>query len=98
MTSIQGRGRFRRERISKSSLGFLPLLESSHNKAPVNPPAFGLFKPLVAKYTEEDLQKIFRTILKAQASPSDRPYEKALKISSPDVYCDKSHIEYYNFC
>ena len=94
MTSIRGRGRPCRERTSEGPLGFLPPPESSHDEGPVNP----LAEPPIAKYTEEDLQNIFRTVLKTRAHPSDGPHEKPLKARSPDVYCGKSHIECYNFC
>ena len=93
MTSIQGRGRLRRERTSKGLLGSSPPPESIHDETPVNPPA----EPLVTKYTEENLQRILRTVLKAQAPPFDGPREKPLKARSSDVYCGKSHMEFYNF-
>ena len=91
MTSIRSRGRPCQERTSK---GFSPLPESIHDKTPVNPPT----KLFVAKYIEEDLQKILRTVLEARAPPSDGPREKPLKARSPDVYRGKSHMECYNFC
>ena len=94
MTSIQGRGRPHQERTSKGPSGSSLPPESSHDETPVNPPA----EPPVAKYTEEDLQKIFRTVLKARAPPSDGSREKLLKARSPDVYSGKSHMECYNFC
>ena len=94
MTLIQGRGCPCRKHISKKSS---PLPELDYNKAPVDSP-ISLSTPLVAKYTKEDLQKIFRTILEAQASSSDRPYEKQLKARSPEIYYGKSHMECYNFC
>ena len=95
MTSIQGHGRLCREHASKGPSGSSPLPESSHDKTPVNPPAV---EPLVAKYTEEDLQRILRMVLEARAPPSDGIREKPLKARSPDVYCGKSHMECYNFC
>ena len=94
MTSIWGCGRSCRERISKVLLGSSPLPKSSYDKTSVNP----LAEPLVAKYIEEDLQKILKTIFKARAPPSDGPRKKPLKVRSPDIYCGKSHMEYYNFC
>ena len=63
--------------------------ESIYNKTPVNLSA----EPPVAKYIEEDLQRIFRTILEAQAPLSDGPRKKPLKARLPDVYYGKSHIE-----
>ena len=94
MTSIQGRRCLRRERTSKGPSGFLLLLEFSHDKGPVNPPA----ESPVTKYTEEDLQKILRMVFKSRAPPSDGSCEKSLKAKLPDVYCGKSHMECYNFC
>ena len=93
MTSIRGRRHPRWKRTSEGLLRSLPPPESSHDEGLVNPPA----EPLVAKYTKKDLQKIFRTVLKAQTPPSDGPYEKPLKTRSPDVYCGKSHMECYTF-
>ena len=90
MTSIRGRGRLCKERTSEGSS---PPPESIHDKAPVNLPA----EPPVAKYTEEDLQRIFKTVLKAQFPPSYGPREKPLKARLSDVYRDKSHMECYNF-
>ena len=72
-------------------------MESNHDKALVDF-SIGPSTLLVAKYTEKNLQKIFKTVLEAQALPSDGPFEKLLKARSPDVYHDKSHIECYNFC
>ena len=53
----------------------------------------------VLKYTEKDLQRIFKTVLEAQVPTiAEEPWDKLLKARSPDVYQEKSHIEYYNFC
>ena len=98
MTSIQVRGCFYRERISKGLLQSLPFLESSHNEALVGPLIIGTSKSLVAKYIKKDLQKILRTILKARVPPSDKPHEKLLNAKSHDVDRSKSYIECYNFC
>ena len=95
MTSIRGRGRPRREHASEGPSGSSPPPESSHDETPVNPPAV---EPPVAKYTEEDLQRILKTVLEARALPSDGIREKPLKARSPDVYCGKSYMECYNFC
>ena len=72
MISIRGRGRPYQERTFKSPLesSFPP--EFSYNETPVNPSA----KLPVAKYTEEDLQRILKTVLKARALPSNGPREK----------------------
>ena len=91
MTLIRGRGRPRRKRTSEGSS---PPPESIYNETPVNS---STVEPPVAKYIEEDLQKILRTVFKAQA-PSDGAREKPLKARLCDVYCGKFHIECYNFC
>ena len=95
MTSIQSRGRPCREHASEGLSGSSPPPESSYDEALVNPSAV---EPPVAKYTEEDLQRIFRTVLEARAPPSNGACEKPLKARSPDVYRGKSHMECYNFC
>ena len=94
MTFIQGRGRPRQESTSEGLLGSLLPPESSHDEAPVKLSA----EPLIAKYIEKDLQKIFRTVFEAQAPSSDGPHEKPMKARLSDVYCGKSHMEHYNFC
>ena len=94
MIFIQGRERSYRECISEGPLGYSLPPEFSHDEISVNPPA----KPPIAKYTEEDLQKIFWTVFEAQAPLSDGACKKSLKPRSPDVYCGKFHIEWYNFC
>ena len=94
MTSIRGRRYPHRERISKGPSGSSPPPESCYDETLVNLPA----ELPVAKYTEEDLQKILRTVLKARIPPSDGPHKRPLKARSPNVYCDKSHIECYIFC
>ena len=98
MTLIQGREYSCKENYSENHLGSLPLLQSSNNEALVNPPADGFSKPLVAKYTEEDLQKILRTVLEAQVLPFDGHHKKPLKAKSSDMYYNKFHIKCYNFC
>ena len=95
MISIRGRGCPHREHTSERPSGSSPPPKFSHDEIPVNPP---VVEPSVAKYTEEDLQRIFRTVLEARAPPSDNICEKPFKVRSPDVYCGKSHIECYNFC
>ena len=95
MTFIWGRGHLRQERTFKGLSGSSSPPESSHDETPVNLPAVKL---PVAKYTEKNLQRIPRTVLKARAPLSDGSREKSLKAKSPDVYCGKSHMECYNFC
>ena len=98
MTSIQSHRCFCRKRISKGLSEFLFLPKSSYDKTLVNLPTVTLSKPPIAKYTEEDLQKIFKTVLEAQTPPFDGLCEKPLKAKSPDIYYSKSYIESYNFC
>lgn len=76
-------------------------MESNYDKPPVDFPIIdlivGFFGPFIAKYMEENLQKILKTVLKACAPLSDRPCKKPLKVRSLDVYYNKFHIEWYNF-
>ena len=37
-------------------------------------------------------------VLEAQVPTFDKPCKKLLKTRSPDMYCGKSYMEYYNFC
>ena len=55
---------------------------------------------VVRKYIKEDLlQQIFKTVLEAQTFIIFKNlWNKPLKAHSPDVYCKKSYIKYYNFC
>ena len=95
MTSIRGRGRPCIERTSKNPWRSSPSLEFSHDKTLVNLLAI---EPLVAEYTEENLQRILKMVFEAQALPSDGLHKKLLKAKLPNVYCGKFYIEYYNFC
>lgn len=53
----------------------------------------------IFKYIERDLQQIFKTILEAQVpTTSEKLWDKLLKARFPNVYCEKSYMEYYNFC
>ena len=94
MTLIRGRKQHCREHISKISS---PIPESNHDKAPVDP-SIDPSTFSVVKYTEENLQKILRTVLKARAPPSNGCHKKPLKARSFDVYHGKFYIECYNFC
>ena len=95
MTFIWGHRRPHRKCTSEGLFGFLSPPETSHDKTPANPPAV---EPLITKYTEEDLQRILRTIFEARAPLSDGTHEKPLKAKSLDVYFGKSYMECYNFC
>ena len=65
----------------------------------------------VSKYSKDDLQQIFKTVLEVQAPMStsapipalaaaafEKPRNKPLKARSPNVYYAKSHMDCYNFC
>ena len=93
MTSIQGHGHPCKKRTSEKSS---PPPEFNYDKALVDP-FVGRSTPLIAKYTKKNLQKIFKIVLKAQAPPYNGLYKKLLKARSPGIYCNKSHIESYNF-
>ena len=56
-------------------------------------PVINLFKLFVAKYTEENLQKILKTVLKARAPAFDKPCKMLLKAKSSYMYCNKSYME-----
>ena len=98
---IQGHKHFYKERTSKSFLGSLSFLKSSHDKLSIDSPIIDSivdsFKFFIAKYIKENLQKILRTVLETRILSSNKLYKKLLKAKSPDVYCGKFHIEYYNF-
>ena len=94
MTLIWHHERSCKKRISEGSSS---PPESSQNKAPVDPP-ISPSNSHVAKYIEENLQRILRTVLEAQAPPSDRPRKKPLKAKLLDMNCGKFYIECYNFC
>ena len=62
----------------------------------------------VPKYSKDNLQRIFKAVLEAWVSApapalasapvvSEMPREK-LKARFLDVYCEKSHMDCYNFC
>ena len=93
---------FYKKRTSKGFLRFSSFFKSSYNKPFVDFSIvnfiISLFNPFIAKYIKENLQKILRTILEAYISLFVGPYEKLLKARSPNVYCNKSYIECYNFC
>ena len=108
MTSVRGCGRPRRERSSVVSSDSSPPPESGDKlfDEPARPQGANLpiavvptAAPPVPKYTEEDLQRILKTVLEARApTTSEEPWDKPLKAHSPDVYRRKSHMECYNFC
>ena len=66
----------------------------------------------VPKYSKDDLQQILKTVLQDTAlalvfAPTPTPVptlivakarQEKLKAHFPNVYCGKSHMDYYNFC
>ena len=97
---IQNCGRHYRKRIFKSFFRFLSPPESNHDKllvySPIIDSIIGLFGPSITKYTEKNLQKILKIVLKTQAL-FDGSYEKLLKARLADMYYGKFYIECYNF-
>ena len=102
MISVRGRGRPRRECPSVAPSVAPPDSssppESENSDQPEESPA----DPSTPKYSENDLQRILKAVLEAQApapapAVSETPREK-LKARSPDVYRGKSHMDCYNFC
>lgn len=54
----------------------------------------------VLKYTEDNFQRILKTVLESRTPVPknfDEPRKKPLKARAPDVYRSKSHIDCYNF-
>ena len=61
----------------------------------------------VIRYSEDDLQRILKTVLdfrpiapipaSAAAPHYERPRERSLKAWFPDIYWGKTHLECYNF-
>ena len=62
----------------------------------------------MTKYSEENLQQILKTVLKARPSAPllafqllvflDSPCERPLKARFFNLYCNKIYMEYHNFC
>ena len=108
MTSIRGRGRPRRKRLSVALLDSSPSPESEFSKQPdgpsrPKPPVAVVPAADVPKYSEDDLQRILKTVLEARVpapapapAVSEVPRDK-LKARSPDVYRGKSHMDCNNF-
>lgn len=54
----------------------------------------------VLKYTKNNLEQIFKTVLESRTpalKKFDKPQEKPLKAKVPDVYRSKFYKDYYNF-
>lgn len=58
--------------------------------------------PVLAKYSIKDLQAMTKVcidlFLQAQARRSKSHRERQLKAKLPNLYYDKTHMEYYHFC
>ena len=79
---------------------------------PKPPVANALAATSILKYSEDDLQRIFKAVLEARApvpapipapAPAPAPIvakapREKLKTRFPDLYCGKSHMDCYNFC
>ena len=130
MTSVWGRGRPRRKRPSVALyIAFsiappdsFPPSESGDELSNQSARLSGLKLPVanapaatsVLKYSEDDLQRIFKAVLEARApvpapvsapapTPAPAPIvaegtQKKLKARSPDIYHGRSHMDCYNFC
>ena len=130
MTSVRGRGRPCRKRPSVASSiapsvappDSSPPPESGDELSdqparplgPKPPVANAPSATSVLKYSEDDLQKIFKAVLEARAPvPAPVPVPapapalasivaeapwEKLKARSPDLYREKSHMDCYNFC
>ena len=114
MTSVRGRRRPRQERPSVAPsvapLDSFPPFEWG-DKLSVQPAGpLGAKPPVVAnnipKYSKDALQRIFKAVLEAWApvptpalaSVISEVSREKLKARFPDVYCEKSHMDCYNFC
>ena len=49
--------------------------------------------PDVAQYTQKDMNHLFQTFVQVSKGGS----RDKVKAKTPDIYCNKSHIECYNF-
>ena len=114
MTSIQGRSRPHQEHPSVALLDSSLPPKSELSKQPIGPSkvkppvtVVAIAATNVIKYTKNDLQRIFKTILKAQTlAPvpastlvtSKESRNKLLKARSSGVYCRKFQMDCYNFC
>ena len=111
MTSVQSHSRLCRKHLFIVPPDSSPSPKSKFSEQPARPQEL---KSLTAtidvfKYSEDNLQQIFKTVLEVHAlapalapaptlAASEEPRDKLLKARSPDVYCKKPHIDCYNFC
>ena len=113
MISVRGRGHPRWESPSIIPPDSSPPPESKFFKQLARPlrPKFVTATTDIPKYSKDELQRIFKAVLEAQVlvpapapapapalAASKKPWDKLLKACSPNIYCVKSHIDYYNFC
>ena len=92
--------------LSLKSEFFKQLVRPSEAKPPVT--IILIATTNVSKYFKDDLQKIFKTVLKGQAlaltsAPTPAPavievFCNKLKARFLDIYCGKSDMDCYNFC
>ena len=105
---LTGKDKFAGPAPIESSDTYTPLCAVSHAHTLASPAvlAFALAAvDLTVRYLEADLQRIFRTVLETCPCASapqplvflDGPCERPLKVRFPELYCDKTHIECYNF-
>ena len=108
MTSVQGRNYLCQKRFFIAPPDFFLPPKSEVSKQ-LNRPLGSKSSAIatnISKYSKDDLQQIFKTVLEAQTpaptptpalTASEEPQDKLLKARSLDVYCEKSHIDCYNF-
>ena len=72
--------------------------ELSNQLASFSSPNLSVIKLFIFKYIKKNLQRIFKTVLETQPLiTSKKSQNKPLKAWSPNVYCGKFYMEYYNF-
>ena len=93
---------------TKGSDTYTPFPAVSHTLTPA-PPAACVLAPTTVnstvRYSDADLQRIFRTVLETRPSVfapqplvfPDSLSKRPLKARFPELYCGKTHMECYNF-
>lgn len=81
---------------------FAQKLSVSNSILSLKPFAISFAMFFVAKYLEDVLQHIFKTVHKARTPTafmvsSKNPHKRLLKARFLNIYWEKIHIEYYNF-
>ena len=98
---------------TKGNARSTPALAASRTPTPAVAPviaplaASGSANSSVVRYSEDDLQRILRTVLDSRPlapipAPAAAPHyeslrERPLKARFPDIYWGKTHLECYNF-